>query len=54
MDWISMIIGAVIGGFISWLITKIYYEKSKKDNEKTIADLKQCIEENGVSFEIID
>ena len=40
---ILLIIGAVIGAFFSWLPTKIYYEKGKKDSDKLVVKLTSCI-----------
>ena len=34
IDWISILIGGIIGAFFSWVITKIYYEKAKKDSNR--------------------
>ena len=34
IDWISLLIGGIIGAFFSWVITKIYYEKAKKDSNR--------------------
>ena len=34
IDWISLLIGGIIGAFFSWIITKIYYEKAKKDSNR--------------------
>ena len=44
MEILLLIIGAIFGGFISWLITDKYYKKSSKDNEKQNNKLFQKIE----------
>ena len=53
-DIIFLILGLVIGAFFSWLFTKIYYEKAKRDNDKSIEGLKSHIDksaENTVKWE---
>jgi len=31
MDVVSLLLGAALGSFFSWLITHVYYEKSSKE-----------------------
>ena len=58
----------IIGAFFSWIITKFYYEKSKKDSnisaeKKNISDEKKHqeiieklndIKDNSIGFEVIE
>ncbi len=44
MEILLLIIGALFGGFISWLITEKYYQKSSKDSEKQNIKLFKKIE----------
>ena len=37
---VDLVIGGILGGFVSWLITHIYYKKANKDNELEIDKLK--------------
>ncbi len=68
IDWLSLIIGGIIGAFFSWIITKIYYEKAKKDNNmnakkknmndeknhKEIIEKLNDIKDNSIGYEIVD
>ncbi len=68
IDWISLLIGGILGAFFSWVITKIYYEKAKKDNnrnaeKKDINDEKNHreiieklndIKDNTTGFEVVE
>ena len=68
IDWISLFIGGIIGAFFSWIITKIYYEKAKRDNnmnaeKKDINDEKKHqeimgklndITDNSLRYEVIE
>ena len=45
IDWVSLLLGGIIGAFFSWLFTYIYYRKSKTENnlqtlEKNLIDKK--------------
>ena len=68
IDWLSLFLGGIIGAFFSWIITKIYYEKAKKDsninaekkdikdekNHKEIIEKLNDIKDNSIGFEIVD
>ena len=42
---VDLVIGGILGGFVSWLITHIYYKKANKDNELEIDMLAEKIKE---------
>jgi len=55
MEIVLLIIGAVIGGAISWGITHKYSEKSSKENKELIEDLSQGIKKTNTLkyFEVL-
>lgn len=55
MEIVLLIIGAVIGGAISWGISHKYYEKSSKENKELIEELSQGIKETNTLkyFEVL-
>jgi len=55
MEIILLIIGAAIGGVISWYITHKYAEKTSKENKKLIDELSKGIKESNTLkyFEVL-
>ncbi len=62
---VDLVIGGILGGFVSWLITHIYYKKANKDNEleidklkkyinDTIKDSEKNILDNSIQYEVVD
>ena len=62
---VDLVIGWILGGFVSWLITHIYYKKANKDNEleidklkkyinDTIKDSEKNILDNSIQYEVVD
>jgi len=49
-NWISLLLGAVLGAIPSWLITRWYYQKSSRDQailfHKLSADVREAILRN--------
>ena len=55
MEIVLLIIGAIIGGAISWGITHKYAEKASEENKELISELSQGIKEGNTLkyFEVL-
>lgn len=45
IDWITLVIGAILGAIPSWLITHIYYQRGSKEQVKLFDKLSAEVRE---------